>query len=131
MRTSLITLLLFFVALTGFKCDKERLMSSPCYKGRLEIKGVCMNYTIKVVEGNIDPALINTTWTNPVNNTTYSNVFGLASVCDFPADIAQGDEFYFTIENNPNTGCGVCEAYYPTPPKKLHITVSKAPCVQK
>lgn len=89
-----------------------------------------MNYTIKVIDGAIDPTLVQSTWTDPATNKTHQNVFGLASVCDFPADIAEGEEFYFSINNSPNTSCGVCEAFYPTPAKKLHILVSKAPCNQ-
>lgn len=128
MRTGLLLLLLSFVLLTGFHCSKNKPSASTCFKGRLELKGVCMNYTIKILEGHIDPALINTSWTNPATNTTYQNVFALASVCDFPSNIAQGDEFYFSINPKPGPGCAVCEAYYPTPPKKLVIIVWKTPC---
>lgn len=103
-------------------------MPASCMKGRLEIKGICMNYTIKVLEGTIDPSLIHATWTDPATNKTHHNVFGLASVCNFPAGIAEGEEFYFTLNDHPDTSCGVCKAYHPTPPKKLHIKVSKAPC---
>lgn len=99
-------------------------------KGRLEVKGLCMNYTIKVLEGAIDPSLIEAAWTDPVTNKTHHNVFGLASVCDFPSDIAEGQEFYFALNPNPAPSCAVCKAYYPTPAKKLHITVSKMPCNQ-
>ena len=130
MRFGLITLLLSAVLLTGFQCCKEPALRSSCLKGRLEVKGICMNYTIKVLDGAIDPALIHATWTDPATNKIHQDVFGLASVCDFPSDIAEGEEFYFTINANPNTSCGVCEAYYPTPQKKLHISVSKAPCTQ-
>lgn len=130
MRLGLITLLLSAVLLTGFQCCKEPLQRTSCLKGRLEVKGICMNYTIKVLDGAIDSDLIQDTWTDPSTNKTHQNVFGLASVCDFPSDIAEGEEFYFTINSSPNTSCFVCEAYYPTPQKKLHISVSKAPCNQ-
>lgn len=128
MRPGLILWLLCFVVLTGFQCSKEKAAPTDCFKARLEIKGVCMNYTIKVLEGTIDPSLIEASWTNPADKTTYQNVFGLASVCNFPPGLKQGDEFYFSINPNPNTNCGVCEAYYPTPSKKLHITVWATPC---
>ena len=111
----------------SFLCEKTKLPSG-CYKGRLELKGICMNYTVKIIEGNIDTSLIQSSWTNPSNGVTYKNVFKLGSVCDFPADINQGDCFYFKIGNTNNQGCAVCQAYYPTPQKVLSITVSKAPC---
>ena len=89
-----------------------------------------MNYTIRVVQGNIDPALVEANWTDPSTGKTHQNVFGLASVCDFPNDIDAGEEFYFQIKSDPGSHCGVCEAYYPTPPKRLAITVSGSPCEQ-
>lgn len=128
MKYSVLALLLSFVLLTAFQCCKEPVQTSTCYQARLEIKGVCMNYTIKVLEGTIDPGLIEASWTNPATGQTHQNVFGLASPCDFPSDIAEGDEFYFVLNNNPNMACGVCEAYYPTPAKKLRILAAKAPC---
>jgi hypothetical protein len=118
--------LLLFVALSAFKCRKEKALST-CYKARLEIKGMCMNYTIKVLSP-IDASLVEATWTDPNTNTPYQNVFGLGNACNFPADINEGDEFYFQINNNAPNNCAVCLAYYPTPQKKLSIVASKSPC---
>lgn len=92
------------------------------YKGRLEIKGICMNYTIRLLEGNIDTSLIATRWTDEVTNKHYKNVFALMDPCSFPETIKEGEDFYFTI-GGTGTNCVVCEAYYPIPPKKLHIKV--------
>jgi hypothetical protein len=111
----------------SFRCKKEKGLTG-CYKGRLEIKGVCMNYTIKVLEGNMDTSLLQSSWTDPNTGSTYQNVFALGSVCNFPPDINQGDEFYFKIGNRSEQGCAVCLAYYPTPPKHLSITVTRTPC---
>jgi hypothetical protein len=99
-----------------------------CYKGRLEIKGMCSNYTIKVLEGNIDPTLIEAKWTDEQTNKSYTNVFGLGSPCTFPNDLKEGDTFYFQIDSTTVQNCNVCMAYYPTPPKKLRIKVFKNPC---
>ena len=118
-------LLALFTILSSATCNRSK---SNCYKGRLEIKGICMNYTIKLLEGNIDPSLIEASWKDEHSGITHQNVFGLGSVCSFPEGIAQGDTFYFTINNNSDQPCAVCKAYYPTPPKKLHITVLNAPC---
>ena len=93
------------------------------YKARLEIKGICANYTIKLLEGNIDTSKIAAKWIDEVTNKSYSNVFALENSCYFPDSIKQGDEFYFTIDPSLNKGCVKCLAYYPTPPKKLPIRV--------
>ena len=109
------------------KCNKANEPLN-CFKGRLEIKGICSNYTIKVLEGAIDSTKFSADWTDENTNKTYSNVFALDSPCSFPADIKEGDEFYFTIRTEGDKNCNVCMAYYPTPPKRLSISVSKTAC---
>ena len=109
------------------KCSNKKL-NSDCYKARLEVKGICSNYTIKILEGDIDPSLVAASWTDENTGKTYSNVFALDSPCSFPADINEGDEFYFTIKKEKDKDCNVCMAFYPVPPKRLAITVSKSPC---
>jgi len=109
------------------KCNKAN-ETINCFKGRLEIKGICSNYTIKVLEGAIDTTKFSANWTDENTNKTYSNVFALDSPCSFPADIKEGDEFYFTIKSAGDKNCNVCMAYYPTPPKRLSISVSKTAC---
>lgn len=116
------------VLLSVQKQCKRANESLNCFKGRLEIKGICSNYTIKVLEGAIDSTRFSTSWTDENTNKTYSNVFALDSPCSFPADIKQGDEFYFTIRTEGDKNCNVCMAYYPTPPKRLSISVSKTAC---
>lgn len=101
--------------------------SANCYKGRLQIKGICMNYVIKVLEG--DTAVLNfeRNWTDETDNKTYTNVFALDSRCSFP-DMAEGAEFYFTVTQNEDSGCNVCMAYRPVPAAKNNIVVSQTPC---
>jgi len=113
---SLFSLLL----LSNSNCDKKM---SAVYHGRLEVKGICMNYTISVNGTKIDPALVEKNWTDPTTGTTYSNVFKLGSPCTFPTEIEQGDEFDFMIDSSPKTDCAVCMAYYPTPQKSLTIKI--------
>lgn len=110
---------LFILAISGDTCKKRE----GVYKGRLEVKGMCMNYTIKLLEGTIDTANIATSWTNEVTGIQYSNVFALKSVCTFPESIKEGEEFSFTIDPNPVQNCAVCLAYYPKPSKGLAIKV--------
>lgn len=112
---------------TNFRCRKADDLKG-CYKGRLEIKGACGHYTIKVLSGNIDTALIESSWTDPYTNIQYSNVFALDGVCNFPQNISAGDEFYFRISSTPDHNCFVCLAIYPTPAKKLGIHVTDLPC---
>jgi hypothetical protein len=93
------------------------------YKAKLEIKALCMNYTLRQVQGPVDTSLVAATWTDESTGKSYKNVFALANPCDFPDSIKQGDEFYFIIDTAKQQRCAVCMAYYPTPPKKLSIKV--------
>lgn len=127
MKNGFLVLILGFIFLPGFQCSKDN--AAACYKARLEIKGICMHYTIKVLSSNIDTSLIEKEWKNPVTGKVYQNVFRLETLCYFPADISEGEEFYFTLnKEKEDPGCAVCMAYYPTPSKGLNIAVSKLPC---
>lgn len=112
---------LFVLTVSADKCSRKP--TGNLYKGKLEIKALCMNYTIRLLEGNIDTSMISGSWTNESTGQSYSNVFGLANPCNFPSSISEGGEFYFSIDTSGKKDCAVCMAYYPTPPKKLHIKV--------
>ena len=127
MKNSFLLLLLFALfTFTNFTCKKV-VTANGCYKGRLEVKGICMNYTIKVLKGDIDPQLIEADWKDENTGKEHQNVFALGSACTFPESIKEGDEFYFTIDNALQD-CAVCKAYYPTPQKKLSISIKAGPC---
>ncbi len=113
---------MFIVAMmvSNKNCNKNK--AKDCYKGRLEIKGICSNYTIKLLEGNLDTSLMAINWTDEHTGKAYTNVFALGSPCTFPENIGEGDEFYFQIDT-AQQDCNVCMAYYPTPNKKLAIKV--------
>ncbi len=119
------------VLLSSSTC-KNKKTSSPqhCYKGKLEIKAACMNYTISVLKGNIDTTLFAANWTDESTGKAYQNVFALDSRCSFPSTINEGDEFYFTIDSTTVQNCAVCLLYYPVPPKKVKIKVLPQPCDQ-
>ncbi len=112
--------LLFLLSCSKNNSDSE-LESS--YKGKLVVKGICMNYVIQVLDSDFDSSLIELNWTNEFSDISYTNVFALGSVCDFPEDIDEGDEFNFIIDNSKDNNCAVCLAYSPTPNKYLSITV--------
>jgi hypothetical protein len=114
------TFLLAFSSKEG--CHKTK-MAPATYKGRLVIKGICMNYTIKLLAGNMDTTVIENKWTDETTGKTYKNVFALGSRCTFPSTIQQGDDFLFTIDTSKVQNCNVCLAYYPTPSKHLSIKV--------
>jgi hypothetical protein len=51
---------------------KEKAAAN-CYKGRLEVKGMCANYTIALVEGDLD-ASRSSFWTDETTGKSYRNV---------------------------------------------------------
>jgi len=133
MKLLLSLLLIGSLAMTQNGCsgrNKAAKTNDNCYKGRLEIKGGCMNYTISVVEGNIDTSLIQSSWTDEHSGKTYTNVFALGSKCTFPDKINEGDEFYFVIDSTQTQECAVCMMYYPVPSKSLLIRVISEPCAK-
>lgn len=110
------------LTLAAGKCG-NKTSDKNVYKAKLEIKALCMNYTLQLLEGNLDSSFISASWTNESTGKSYTNVFGLGSPCTFPATLNEGDEFYFEIDTITKQDCAVCMAYYPTPPKKLSIKV--------
>jgi hypothetical protein len=116
--------LLAFFVLLNISCNKSNDTIQNCFKGKLVLKGLCMNYVIQIIEGDVDKALYESSWQNPSTKTTYQNVFGLGSICTFPSTINEGDEFYFTIPKNPiPQTCAQCMAYSPTPNKMIYIEI--------
>jgi hypothetical protein len=115
--------LLCTLFLSSWQCEKA---NDSRFKGRLEIKGICMNYTIRMLTEPADTALIVPEWKDEVTGKTYKNVFKLGSPCTFPADIKEGDEFYFKIDSSQVQNCAVCMAYYPTPSKSLRIIILRS-----
>lgn len=126
---NIISLFTLVILLSSATCKERRANPANCYKGRLEIKGQCMNYTIKLLEGNMDTAYYQPRWTNEFTGLTYENVFRLSSLCSFPGNIEEGQEFYFIIPPAPPVEkCNVCMAYFPTPNKSVFIKVVDKPC---
>lgn len=113
---------IFMLTISADKCGKKKT-EAGLYKAKLETKAICMNYTLRLLEGNIDTSLITANWTDESTGKSYTNVFALGSPCTFPANIQQGDDFYFRIDTSQKQECAVCMAYYPTPPRKLSIKV--------
>ena len=121
MKTFILAPFAFILVVTTDKCKSKN--ENAVYKGKLEVKGMCMNYTIKLLEGNIDTSKLVADWKNESTGKTHTNVFALGSVCNFPPTINEGDEFSFTIDTSYVSNCAVCLAYYPKPAKSLAIKV--------
>jgi len=126
-------LLLFFsfVLISGSnKSCKQKQLPAGCYKGKLEIKELCMNYTISIQSNNFDTSMVVANWKDENTGKTYKNVFELGSKCLFPDSLKAGDEFYFSIDTTLVQNCMICMAYYPTPPKKISIKVLNGACTR-
>jgi len=123
MKLSIILAGIFLLAVSAENCNGKKSAGEQRLKGKLEIKALCMNYTISLVEGELDKEQIESEWTDESTGKQYKNVFGLASPCNFPDTINEGDEFYFTIDSTLKQECAVCMAFYPTPSKKLKIKI--------
>ena len=119
--------LIALVAVFFYGCAENSNPSGQAkYKARLEVAGICSNYTFSVIEGNIDTSLVVAEWTDPQTDKTYKNAFAVKNPCILPTGIKKGDVFSFVINANPSKSeCAVCMAYYPTPPKSLDIKVVK------
>ncbi len=111
---------IFLLTTSAEKCTGKK---DDVYKGKLTIKGLCMNYTVSLVEGDLDTSRMVANWTDDHSGKNHKNVFALENRCSFPSTIKEGDEFYFKIDSSANEDCIVCMAYYPVPPKKLSIRV--------
>jgi len=111
--------LVIILSVTANKCKSK----DSVYKGRLEVKGICMNYTIKLLEGSLDASKYATEWKDESTGKTHTNVFALGSACTFPDTIREGDEFYFRLDSSYVSNCAVCMAYYPKPAKSIAIKI--------
>jgi len=134
MKLALLAATFFLFAVHKESCKNKRadtgLVSPGCYKGKLEVKGGCMNYTISIVSSNFDTSMAIANWTDESTGKAYKNVFALGSRCTFPDNINEGDEFFFEIDNTSVQNCAVCMMYYPVPSKKLSIKVIHDPCAK-
>lgn len=124
MKKLLSFLLIMFAFMQCSNEEDNRDCSESLLRGKLAIKGVCLNYTIQLVSGEIDKDLLESEWVDEMTSTAYNNVFALQNVCDFPNGIEEGETFDFIVNKNPeNQKCVVCLAYRPTPSKSISIII--------
>ncbi len=125
MRVFALVLLILFT--TGSTCRKISKNAAGCFKARLAIKGICLNYVIEVLNDNTGSLPLEREWKDETDGKIYRNVFALGSRCTFP-DMEEGDTFYFTPAAGDDSRCNVCLAYRPVPGIKNNIVVVKTPC---
>lgn len=106
-------------------CNKQK-RSGACFKGRLEDRGICGNFTITVLEGDLPG--VDATWTNEQTGKTYTQVFRPANPCGIPDNLKPGDSFYFTLDSAGTSNCNRCMAYYPAPGSSISIRVQEGSC---
>ena len=120
---------LIFAIATVLSCeDKDIPITDPAQcnqpiKGRLAVKGICMNFVIEVLDP-VNPDWVEAEWVHPDTEVVYSNAFRLGSVCSFDPSLNEGDLFTFEASPEPFDGdekCAVCLAYSPTPNKMLYL----------
>jgi len=114
----------FLFGILFFACKPSRMHSSGPYTGKL-IGGVCGNYTIQLVSGDMDPSRYVKTWSS--NDTVYHNVFAINNSCSFGSyGLHPGDVFkFYLITEPPVNNCALCQIYYATPPISNFIKVSQ------
>ena len=117
-----------FTVLSSKQICNKKTTHVACFRGKLEIKGPCMNYTISIIEGKTDTSMVAAKWIDESTGKLYHNVFSLGSRCNFPVTLKEGDEFYFKLDDSKVQDCAVCMMYYPVPPKQLAIQVFTTPC---
>ena len=118
-RIPAIAVLFLLLAGTGFYCRREKPLTAPAtLTGKLITNGPCGNYVIQVLSGKVDPSRIVASWKPDPGDTTYTNVFKVANVCNFEgSSLAKNDIFTFRMNDTVIVNnCMVCEIYVPTPP---------------
>ncbi|OLY93167.1 hypothetical protein [Cnuella takakiae] len=115
------------VTATPPACNRNK--QSTCFKARMEDRGMCGNFTISVLEGQLEGT--EASWTNEQTGKVYTNVFRPANPCGIPEGIKNGDTFYFTLDTRKVEDCTHCMAFYPAPASRINIRVQEGPCSGK
>ena len=117
---------LFFGIILFGACKPSRQHSSGPFTGKV-IGGICSQYTIQLIAGDMDPARYVKTWKNNMTDSIYHNVFSVSNYCQFNGQHLQnGDVFQFRLLSDiPVQNCAVCMIYSPTPPVSNAIQVTQ------
>jgi len=94
-------LILVFLILFSCKEDATALVCEEYpYRAKLVIKGICFNYVVEFIDAGPNSNLVDSQWTDEMTGKVYNNAFRLSNYCDFPAEIQEGDEFFFSLGAN-------------------------------
>ena len=115
---------LFFGIILFGACKPSRHHSSGPFTGKV-IGGICSQYTIQLIDGDMDPARYVKTWKNNMTDSVYHNVFAVANYCYFNTqNLQKGDVFQFNLlADSAVQNCAVCLIYEPIPPVANTIRV--------
>lgn len=111
MQAALLILAIFLCNVIG--CRKTE--TGPIYTGRLEIEGICQNYTLSVLNGGLDTTQVQARWTDPQTNITYTNAFGVSNPATFRTPCKQATLLNFASLLRIITVCNVRRS---TPPQR-------------
>ena len=100
------------ISVTGIQCFHDRI--EPAYTGKLVIDGACHSLVVQVLS-NVDPHLVNASYTDSATGVTYHNVFAVGDICSWgaPDSLAVGDSFRFSFVAARLESCNLCLAFYP------------------
>ena len=113
-------MIIALVSVAGCKHDAP----SVTYHGKVIWNGACAGYTIQVANAPFPPHL-DGSWRNPLNDSTYTNVFNAGSPgALLKAGVGLGDSISFTIGNPPSSGVvyNTCAILYPPPVAYNYLT---------
>ena len=78
MKILLLLSAIFLLTVSADKCNSKKKTEPGVYKAKLETKALCMNYTLRLLEGDLDTSMITASWTDESTGKSHTNVFGLA-----------------------------------------------------
>lgn len=113
--------MMLFIVMVCLSCHKSGVPRGK-FTGKLEVAGLCGQYTIQLLSGDADSSIhLTKSWFNPANDSTYTNVFAASNFCYFSSvGLQVGDTFTFNPGPSSET-CFTCMLYYPTPPTQSAI----------
>ncbi len=117
---------LAFGILLLFSCNRKMAVNTTdagdmVYKGVLVKSGICSQKVVEVL-GDAEGLNFEESWTDESTGKSYKNVFSVKNICDFPADIKEGDTISFK-KGREIKQCAVCMAYTPVPETHVEIEV--------
>jgi hypothetical protein len=123
MKTGGYLFLLFpLFTLFGFQCSKED--QADIFTGKVVLEGICGRTVVEIVDG--DMSLLSSgsyasRWIDPTTGSSYENAFMIGNICQIETTLRSGDQFTFTVHDQPNNSCITCLAWSAAPQEQLAI----------